>query len=82
MDAFLEPDNLRTLGIVVLLLMCSAFFSGSETALTAASRARIHARQKDGDKRASRVARLLERREQLIGALLLGNNLVNIFASS
>jgi Mg2+/Co2+ transporter CorB len=82
MDAFLEPDNLRTLGIVVLLLMCSAFFSGSETALTAASRARIHASQKDGDIRAGRVARLLERREQLIGALLLGNNLVNIFASS
>ena len=66
---------------IVCLLMMSAFFSGSETALTAASRARMHALEKDGDKRARTVNRLLANRENFIGAILLGNNVVNILAS-
>jgi Mg2+/Co2+ transporter CorB len=64
------------------LLVLSAFFSGSETALTAVSRARMHALAADGGKRAALVNRLILERERLIGALLLGNNLVNILASS
>ncbi|MFK7791683.1 MAG: HlyC/CorC family transporter [Devosiaceae bacterium] len=64
------------------LLILSAFFSGSETALTAVSRARMMQREKAGDKRAGLVGKLTEARERLIGALLLGNNLVNIFASA
>lgn len=67
---------------VIVLLAFSGFFSGSETALTAASRARMHAMEKDGDKRAARVNRLLADQESLIGAILLGNNLVNILASA
>ncbi|KZL17057.1 Magnesium and cobalt efflux protein CorC [Pseudovibrio axinellae] len=67
---------------ILLLLVLSGFFSGSETALTAASRARMHALEKSGNKRAIIVARLIEYRERLIGALLLGNNLVNILASA
>lgn len=67
---------------ILLLLVLSGFFSGSETALTAASRARMHALEKSGNKRAVLVARLIEYRERLIGALLLGNNLVNILASA
>lgn len=66
---------------IVFLLMMSAFFSGSETALTAASRARMHALEKDGDKRARTVNQLLGNRERFIGAILLGNNVVNILAS-
>ncbi|MFN4024619.1 MAG: HlyC/CorC family transporter [Hyphomonas sp.] len=66
---------------IVFLLMISAFFSGSETALTAASRARMHALEKDGDRRARTVNRLLSNRENFIGAILLGNNIVNILAS-
>ncbi len=69
-------------GAILVLLMLSAFFSGSETALTAASRARLHALEQEGNARASVVNRLLAARERLIGALLLGNNLVNILASS
>ena len=65
-----------------LLVVLSAFFSGSETALTAASRARMLALEKSGDKRAGIVGRLIQDRERLIGALLLGNNLVNILASA
>ncbi|MFN3610098.1 MAG: HlyC/CorC family transporter [Hyphomonas sp.] len=66
---------------IVILLMISAFFSGSETALTAASRARMHALERDGDKRARTVNKLIANRENFIGAILLGNNVVNILAS-
>lgn len=71
-----------TLGSILLLIAFSAFFSGSETALTAASRARMHTLESNGDERAGLVGQLIERRDRLIGALLIGNNLVNILASS
>lgn len=71
-----------TLGAILGLLILSAFFSCSETALTAASRARLHALEEDGNKRARMVNRLLAARERLIGAILLGNNLANIAASA
>jgi len=71
-----------SLGAIVILLLLSAFFSGSETALTAASRARMHQLEREGDPRASTVNRLRENKERLIGAILLGNNLVNILASA
>ena len=67
---------------IVVLLALSGFFSGSETALTAASRARMLHYEKSGDKRAGVVSALIQVRERLIGALLLGNNLVNILASA
>lgn len=66
---------------IAFLLALSGFFSGSETALTAASRARMHQLEKDGDVRASAVNQLISDRESLIGAILMGNNLVNILAS-
>lgn len=71
-----------TVAAILFLLILSGFFSGSETALTAASRARIHQLEKAGNPRALLVSRLIQSRERLIGALLLGNNLVNILASS
>lgn len=70
---------------LVIILGCfglSAFFSGSETALTAASRARLLALESDGDSRAVRANRLLSRRESLIGALLIGNNIANTGAAA
>jgi Mg2+/Co2+ transporter CorB len=70
-------------GLVLLVLLClSAFFSGSETALTAASRARMHALEREGDERAARVTALIDRKERLIGGILLGNNLVNNMATA
>jgi Mg2+/Co2+ transporter CorB len=69
------------LGVLVLLVL-SAFFSGTETALTAVSRARMHQLERRGVRRANRVNRLIARPERLIGAVLLGNNLVNILASA
>lgn len=67
---------------IIVLIILSAFFSGSETALTAVSRARMHQLAKKGDERASVVIGLIEKRDRLIGALLIGNNLVNILASA
>ena len=67
----------------ILVLMClSAFFSGSETSLTSVSKARMLTLEKEGDSRAAIVNKLIERKDRLIGALLLGNNLVNILASA
>ncbi|MBP5859068.1 HlyC/CorC family transporter [Marivibrio halodurans] len=69
-------------GAILVLLVLSGFFSGSETALTGASRSRMHQLTKQGNRRAERVVGLLERKDRLIGAILLGNNLVNILASA
>jgi Mg2+/Co2+ transporter CorB len=71
-----------SIGAILGLLVISAFFSGSETALTAASRARMHALEQDGSVRARLVNRLLLARERLIGAILLSYNLANIAASA
>ena len=68
--------------IIFVLLVLSGFFSGSETALTAASRVRLMSREKEGSKRAAMVNRIRDHKDRMIGALLLGNNLVNIMASA
>ncbi|KNG93030.1 HlyC/CorC family transporter [Pseudaestuariivita atlantica] len=67
---------------ILLLLVCSGFFSGSETALTAASRGKLRARADKGDAGAARALAITEDSERLIGSVLLGNNLVNILATS
>ncbi|MEO1406376.1 MAG: HlyC/CorC family transporter [Pseudomonadota bacterium] len=67
---------------IIFLLALSGFFSGSETALTAASRARMHKLEEDGETNAARVNRLIADPESLIGTILLGNNLVNILATA
>lgn len=64
------------------LLLLSAFFSGSETALTAASRAKLQAQADKGSRAAALALRLTADSERLIGSVLLGNNLVNILATS
>jgi Mg2+/Co2+ transporter CorB len=74
-------DWLSILAIIICLLL-SFFFAGSETALMAFSRARMLRLEKKGNRNAGIVNRLLEVRERLIGALLLGNNAVNIAASA
>ncbi len=74
-------DWLAIITVFVLLLL-SAFFAGSETALTASSRASMARLEKQGNRRAGIVNRLLEQRERLLGALLFGNNAVNIAASA
>jgi len=67
---------------LVFLLGCSAFFAGSETALTAASRARMYALSAQGDRKAARVERLQEHMERVIATMLLGNTFVNNAAAA
>ena len=71
-----------TTGGIFLLLFMSAFFSGSETALTAASRGKLRAQADKGSKGAELALKITEDNERLIGSVLLGNNLVNILAAS
>jgi len=71
-----------TAGSIAVLLMLSAFFSGSETALTAASRGKLRSQADKGNKGAQRALNITEDSERLIGSVLLGNNLVNILATS
>jgi Mg2+/Co2+ transporter CorB len=78
MADFLVPG----LGFIVILLVFSGFLSGSETALTAVSRARMHQLEKEGSRPARDVNALLSDREDMIGAILLGNTFTNILASS
>jgi Mg2+/Co2+ transporter CorB len=77
-----DSELILSILAIAVLLALSAFFSGSETALTAASRARMHHLERRGNRRANAVTRLLERKDRLIGSLLLGNNLANILASA
>ncbi len=76
-----DPITIIVIGIVVLLAL-SAFFSGSETALTGASRPRMHQLESEGNRRAGTVNFLHARQERLIGGILIGNNIVNILASA
>ncbi len=71
-----------TTGAILLLLCLSAFFSGSETALTAASRAKLRAQADKGARGAAAALRVTEDNERMIGALLLGNNIVNILSAA
>ena len=70
-------------GLIILgMIILSFLFSGTETGMTAASKARLHSLAAGGDERATAVERLIERKDRLVGALLIGNNLVNILASA
>ncbi|MEC7299193.1 MAG: CNNM domain-containing protein, partial [Pseudomonadota bacterium] len=69
-------------GAILLLLVLSGFFSGSETALTAASRGKLRTQADKGSRGAERALKITEDNEKLIGSVLLGNNLVNILSTS
>ena len=75
-------DVIWAISSIVALIVISAFFSGSETGLTTASRARLTEMEKRGSKRAAMVLKLTAVPERLIGSLLLGNTLANITASA
>lgn len=77
-----DVSVLLPLLIVFGLILMSGFFSGSETGLTAARQARIYKLKMEGNRRAIILSKLREDKERLIGAILLGNNVVNIAASA
>ena len=81
-ETLLDTTFWTTAGAILLLLVLSAFFSGSETALTAASRGKLRAQADKGSRGAQRALAITDDNERLIGSVLLGNNLVNILAAS
>lgn len=82
MESALDVTFYATAGAIVVLLVFSAFFSGSETALTAASRGKLRSAADKGSKGAEHALQVTEDNERLIGSVLLGNNVVNILATS
>ena len=74
--------NLILLIVIVLLILISGFLSGSETAITATSTARINSKIKKGSEKAKYVKKIIDNKDSIISSLLLSNNLVNILASS
>lgn len=80
--AHLDAAFWITIASILGLLVLSAFFSGSETALTAASRGKLHGLAEQGSRGAKRALALTDDNERLIGSVLLGNNLVNILATA
>jgi Mg2+/Co2+ transporter CorB len=82
MAATFDSSFWLTAGGIVCLLMLSAFFSGSETALTGASRSKLRAQADKGSVGAKTALTVTEDNERLIGALLLGNNIANILSAS
>lgn len=70
------------ISLLVVLLLLSAFFSGSETALMSLNRYQLRHKSREGHRGAILAEKLLQRPDRVIGLILLGNNLVNIFAAS
>ena len=78
----MDPITIAYIVIIALLIVCSAFFSMSETAFTSSNQVRLKKMAKDGDKRAEKTLKILEDYDKFLTTILIGNNLVNIGASS
>lgn len=78
----LDPTVWVTAIAVAILIAMSAFYSAAETSITSSSRARMFQLEKEGDKGAARVNRLIQNPDRLIGSLLLGNNFLNTLAGA
>lgn len=76
------PSETRQLIAIIILLCLSAFFSSSETALTTVNQIRMRTLADNGDKRAARVLRVTGNPGKMLSAILIGNNIVNLSASS
>ena len=77
-------DTAGVIGILVLFLLIflSGFFSSAETALTTVNRVKIRTLVEEGNKRAGIVEKILDRYSKMLNAILIGNNIVNLSASS
>ena len=68
--------------VIVILVIFSAFFSASETAYTSCNRIKLKTQADDGDKKAQSILNVVEKYDRLISTILIGNNIVNIGATS
>lgn len=81
-DGILDPSGVTQLIILAFLILLSGFFSSSETALTTVNKLRIRSLEEEGNKRAAVVSKLIEDPTKMLSAILIGNNIVNLTASS
>ena len=79
---FMDSSHLVTLAVIALCVIMSAYFSATETAYSSLSRVRMKNMASDGNKRAALVLRQSENYDKLISTILIGNNIVNILATS
>lgn len=77
-----DGSSIFMITALIVLIMLSAFFSASETAYSSLNMIRLKSRAEDGDKQAAKVLVLAERYDSLLSTILIGNNIVNIGASS
>ena len=78
----MDTGDIVSLIILAILLILSAFFSSAETALTTVNKIRLRSLAEAGDKRAKQVLAITEDSGKLLSAILIGNNIVNLSASS
>ena len=78
----LDTDGVIQLVVILILICFSAFFSSAETALSTVNRVKLKALADEGDKRATTALNVLERYGKMLSAILIGNNIVNLYASS
>lgn len=78
----MDPDIIIKLLVIVVLLALSAFFSSAETALTTVSRLRIMTLSEEGNRSATVLLKVIDNKEKMLSAILIGNNIVNISVSS
>ena len=78
----MDPDIIIKFLVIVVLLVLSAFFSSAETALTTVSRLRVMTLAEEGNKSASVLLKVIDNKEKMLSAILIGNNIVNISVSS
>ncbi|MEG1992626.1 MAG: hemolysin family protein [Acetivibrio sp.] len=78
----MDPSDIRQIIVLIVLIILSAFFSSAETALTAVNKLRMRSLAEDGEKKAETVCKLIEKPSKMLSAILIGNNIVNIMASS
>lgn len=78
----MESDSIRSIIILIVLVMLSAYFSASETAFTSANRIRLRNEAVKGDKRSQQTLKLVENFDGVLSTILIGNNIVNIGMSA
>lgn len=78
----MDTSHIIQLIVIVILLALSSFFSSSETALTTVNKHKLRSLMEEGNKRAAKVLKVTENSGKLLSTILIGNNIVNIYASS
>ncbi len=78
----MDAPGVIQLSFIVILVILSGFFSSAETAFSTVNRVRMRALEEEGSKRAARVNKILENYSKMLSSILIGNNIVNLTASS